>query len=276
MRKTVLIIGLLLLTATVYAQQNNSRLSKKEQRKAQKYQLLRHEENGDFIYDHEFDGGGRLNTDGWNAYLEYGRRKNEVTTTIFQFEVGEHKNPKEDKQAVVQGVSYLFGPLTGTPYIYGKQNIFYQVKLGYGQRRIIGGKGNKNGVEVSAIYLGGISLGLLRPYYLQLGNDANTTTFEKFSEENRGRFLNPNNIYGGSGLRRGWDEAEMVPGLHARLGLRYDWAEFNDFVSAIEVGINGEMYTKKVNIMVPAFKGDDPGKQFFFNAYVSLLFGKRW
>jgi hypothetical protein len=63
----------------------------------------------------------------------------------------------------------------------------------------------------------------------------------------------------------------MVPGLHARLGLRYDWAEFNDFVSAVEVGINGEMYTKKIDIMV-----DNPGKRFFFNAYVSLLFGKRW
>ena len=37
-------------------------------------------------------------------------------------------------------------------------------------QKLIGGKGNKNGVAVSAIYGGGISAGLLKPYYLQIQN----------------------------------------------------------------------------------------------------------
>ena len=37
-----------------------------------------------------------------------------------------------------------------------------------GQQYLIGGKGNKNGVAVSAIYGGGLSLGYLKPYYLNV------------------------------------------------------------------------------------------------------------
>jgi len=67
----------------------------------------------------------------------------------------------------------------------------------------------------------------------------------------------------------------VVPGLHAKLGMRFDWAHFNEVVSALEIGVNGEYYTKKIPIMV-AVDGVDPNKQFFFNAYVSIQFGKRW
>jgi hypothetical protein len=41
-------------------------------------------------------------------------------------------------------------------------------------------------------------------------------------------------------------------------------------LSAIEVGINAEYYTKNMPIMVAA-----PDKKFFFNANIALVFGKR-
>jgi len=41
-------------------------------------------------------------------------------------------------------------------------------------------------------------------------------------------------------------------------------------VSAIEVGLAGEFYTKKIPQMIYAKQ-----KQFFFSAYVSIMFGKR-
>ena len=63
----------------------------------------------------------------------------------------------------------------------------------------------------------------------------------------------------------------ITPGLHAKTGFRFDWARFNDVISALEVGINAEYYTKKVQIMV-----DQEGKSFFFNAYVGIQLGKRW
>jgi hypothetical protein len=64
---------------------------------------------------------------------------------------------------------------------------------------------------------------------------------------------------------------QVVPGLYVRAGIRFDWAEFNEFVSALEVGVDAECYSKKVAIMV-----ENPANQFFYGANVSLVFGKRW
>ena len=42
------------------------------------------------------------------------------------------------------------------PFIYGKENFFYPVKLGVQQQILLGNKSNKNGVSVTANYGGGI------------------------------------------------------------------------------------------------------------------------
>jgi hypothetical protein len=262
----------MLLAVVVFAQQNSSHLSKRELKKIKKYQILRNQQDGDLLYEHEFDIGGRLNTNGWSASLEYETRTSEVANTILQLEFGEIKDPKEDKQSRNLGTDFYGFAYSGHPFVFGKQNIFYQAKLGIGQRRLIGGKGNKNGVEVSAIYLGGISLGLVKPYYLELYDSTSSgTVYQKYTPQNANDFLNLNNIVAGPGLGRGWSEVKVVPGVYARAGMRFDWAEFNEYVSAVEVGVDAALYSKKVQIMV-----SESGKQFFYGAYVSILFGKRW
>lgn len=262
----------LLLTLTVFAQQDASHLSKRQLRKIKKYQILRNEQDASAQYGHEFDVGGRLTTNGWSAYLEYEKRSSETTSTLFQLEFGEIKDPKEDKQAKSLGRDIYGYAYSGHPFVYGKQNIFYQARLGVGQRRLVGGKGNKNGVEVSVLYLGGISVGLVKPYYLELFDTTNEGThYVKYSEANAEDFLNLNNIVAGPGFGKGWSEIQVVPGVYGRLGMRFDWAEFNEFVSAVEVGLDGQFYSKKVQIMV-----HNPSKQFYYGAYVSLLFGRRW
>jgi len=262
----------MLLTVSVFAQQNTSHLTPKQLKKIKKYQILRNQQSGEVEYTHEFNVGARLNTNGWDGYVEYEKRTSEITSTMFQFEFGEIKDPKEDKRAKRLGTDYYGFDYSGHPYVYGKRNVFYQLNLGIGQRRLIGGKQNKNGVEVSAVYLGGLSLGLVKPYYLQLlDSTAGQATYQKYSEENANTFLNQNNIVAGPGLTKGWSEVQVVPGLYGRIGMRFDWAEFNEFVSAVEVGLNGAIYSKKVEIMVQS-----PGKQFFYGAYVSVVFGKRW
>lgn len=226
-------------------------------------------------YQSEFNVGGRLNTNGWSVYLELEKRHNDKISNIFQFEVGETKHPKENKVARSTGLTVgPWGNLyrsSARPFVYGKKNVFYQIRLGYGQRRTIGTKGIKNGVEVSAIYMGGIVLGLVKPYYLQLVDSTTGSYYAKYTPETELDFLNPNNIISGGGFKRGWDELEINPGLYARVGMRFDWAEFNEFVSAIEVGVTGSFYTKEVQIMA-----NNEGSKFFYGAYVSLLFGKRW
>jgi hypothetical protein len=267
-KKIYLILFLATISGSLFAQTTNTQQSKKsekEQRKLKKIAILREQEEGENVFQRDFSLGARLNTDGWSGFLEMGYRKNRKIVNYFQFEFAEKKANKEVKR---QSSDYSF---TQRPFIYGKRNNFYQAKLGIGQRYLLGGKANKNGVEVDAIYYGGVSVGLLKPYYINT-KDANGNDVDlKYDPNNPGNFLVPEKINGAGGFGKGWDNLSVVPGLHARLGLRFDWAHFNEVVSALEIGVNAEMYTKKIPIMV-----NEQNKQFFFNGYVSLQFGKRW
>ncbi len=265
---TIIIIG---LSPALFAQEVNQ----KEIKQVKRSQVHLFNMQNTSAYKSEFNVGGRLNTNGWDVYLEMEKRHNEKVSHLFQFEVGETKHPKEDKKArgqLIAGPGGYAHYASARPFVYGKRNIFYQVRLGYGQRRVIGAKGNKNGVEVSAIYMAGISVGLVKPYYLELRDSIGSGShFAKYTPENEVEFLNPEYIIAGGGFKRGWDEVVVNPGVYARLGMRFDWAEFNEYVSAIEVGVTGSYYSKEVQIMI-----NNAGANFFYGAYVSLLFGKRW
>jgi hypothetical protein len=267
-RTTILFVVFSALLTGAYAQNNPKPIVGKP---AKNYLL--YNRDGQEVYLHEFSGGFRLNTNGWNAFLELGHHKNEQFTNIYQFEVGETKSPKERKSANPVGVDFFGNVYTTHPYVYGKQNIFYQMRLAIGQRYLVGTKANKNGVEVSAVYLGGLSMGILRPYYLQVYVDSssNATTYIRYTGSNKTQFLDAYNILGGTGLQKGWDQLKWVPGLYARVGMRFDWAAFNSMVSAIEVSASGQYYFQDVAIMV-----DNKPQKFFFNASVGLIFGKKW
>jgi len=270
---------LLLVVGGLQAQDNSSTekspKEEREQKKLKRISLFKQLEEGENLYQREFSGGARINTDGWSAFLEMGRRKSRERVTYYQFEFAEKKNPKEDKKpGAPKGVDTYGFVYSEKPYIYGKKNNFYQAKLGIGQQRLIGGKGNKNGVLVNAIFYGGISIGLLKPYYLNVQDTISNSVVQiKYGQSATydQAFTDRGAIVGGAGFGKGWGELTVVPGLHAKTGLRFDWARFNEVVSALEVGVNAEYYTKDIPLMV-----FQPDKKFFFNAYLALQFGKRW
>ncbi len=252
----------------VPASKSNNRSSDKQAKRDKINELIRNEEEGIASFKKQSTIQFKMNNDGNGFLYEFGKMKSPYRTTLFQLEYGEKQHPKQQKQSTS---SYVGGGFTvfGKPFIYGKQNIFYQLKLGSGQQILIGGKGNKNGVAISGVLVGGFSAGLVRPYYMEFASDIGSVK-KKFSEADRELFMNPENIIGGTGLSKGWNELKFNPGVYAKTGLRFDWARFNQVVSALEFGFSFDFYSKKVVQMV-----DVPGKSFFPTAYISLVFGKR-
>jgi hypothetical protein len=272
---------LLLISMVLSAQElpEKKRMTKRQagkmarQEKIENY--IRQQEEGALVFDRQTIYGLRLNTDGWNMFFERARMRTVKTANFFYLEIGEKKHPKEKK--ITSTLPNSFFVESGSPYVYGKQNIFYQLKPGYGQQRMIGAKANKNGIALHWIYSGGMSVGLLRPYYVNViydGGDRNLyQDLARFSSES---LLDFNNRYPigylleGTSLKYGWNEMKIVPGLHAKSGLRFDYGRFNELVSAIEVGFNAEYYFNDIEILV----NNNPQK-YFFNAYVAILIGKR-
>jgi hypothetical protein len=226
--------------------------------------LIRQAEEGVLVYRKQSIIGIQARNNGYGLFYELGRMKTTRKTNIYRLDLTEIKNPKEAKQTS-GGIAGIFS----NPYIYGKINSFYQLTLGFGQQYMLGQKGNKNGVAISAVYSGGLALGFLRPYYLEIMDpNGGDNLFIKY-EQDTTLFLN-GDIVGGGGLGKGWGELKFKPGGFLKTALRFDYGRFNELVSGIEIGISGEFYASRIPILV---KQKD--KQFFFQGYIAVLFGRR-
>jgi len=264
-KKIVLFLLAGMLASNIRAQDNptpKSPTAKKDKQAAKRERinnLLKQEEEGEIIFSKQSAFGIKLNTDGYGLSYEIGRFKSARVANIFQLEINEKKHKKEKRTSLLNGFNF-------NSVIYGKLNNFYQVKLSAGQQRIIGGKGNKNGVAVMAVYTGGVSVGLQKPYFVDVTDGSNQRYRKTYPEIIDSSYKET----GGSGFTVGWDKVQPKYGLTAKGALRFDYGRFNETVSAIEVGLNAEFYFSKVAQMAY-----NPEKNFFFNAYISLLLGRR-
>jgi hypothetical protein len=219
----------------------------------------------------EVSVGFRLNTNGWSTYADLGKvkaldAKNSDmfhNVRFFQVEFTEKKSPREQKQdgANTSGT----GPTT---YIYGKINNFYALKIGYGLRKMIAGKPDPGTVSIHWLSAIGASAGFLKPYYI------NTKDFPepiKYSDEHKTAFLDQRNILGNVGFSKGLGEIGIVPGGHIKTGLHFDFSTNKKNVLGVEVGINAELYSKKVEIMAM-----QPPTNYFVDLFLGIQFGKRW
>ena len=153
--------------------------------------------------------------------------------------------------------------------INGKENNFYQGKLGFGQQYILGQKGNKNGVAVTVSLSGGLDLGFLKPYYLDVQDASGNNLSIKYQDDST-LFLDRGSIYGGSGFTKGWNELKIKPGVFIKSALRFDFGRYNESMQALEIGVSAEGFSQKIPIMI-----NNPSKQLFTQIHVAFVFGGR-
>ncbi len=258
MQKILLILISVILAFPAVSQTRKK--EKQEEKRNHKNELVKQEEEGVIAYKKSFVFGAKLTNDGYGVFFELGRASSVKKSMLYQLEITERKSTKEEKLSNIYSNS--------SPFVFGKINYFYPVKLGVQQQILLGNKSNKNGVSITGNYGGGISAALLRPYYVQV-QQGNQLVFIKYNSADSTQFLS-NSIYGGPSFSKGWSDLTVTPGLYAKAALRFDYGAYNEVVSAIEIGITGEYYSKKIPQMVY-----NKERQFFFGAYFSILFGKR-
>lgn len=264
MKKLSLSAIVLFLTIASLAQDKRvERNERKEARRQKINELIRQAEEGVLIYQKQSIFGIQLRTNGYGAFYEFGKMKTNRKTNIYRIDFAEVKESKEEKS--LNG-SVIFG----NPYIYGKINYFYPITLGFGQQYILGQKGNKNGVAVTALYNAGLSLGLLRPYYVTVDDPQVGERDIKYTPEDSALFLDQSAIVAGAGFSKGWGDIKIKPGAFAKLGMRFDYGRFNETVSALEIGLSADYYPGKIPIMV--FQKE---RRLFFQGYLAILFGRR-
>ncbi|MEO7393604.1 MAG: hypothetical protein ABIU11_01600 [Chitinophagaceae bacterium] len=268
MKKLNILIIFATIVTTSFAQDSKNKRDSKSQKKNERREkvnsMIKQAEEGVLIYSKQSIFGIQARTNGYGAFYELGRMKTNKKTNLYRIDFTEIKSQKEVK------LSSGNGPFFGNPFVYGKINNFYQLTLSFGQQLILGQKGNKNGVAVSAIYNGGLALGLLRPYYLEVDDQsAGENRVIKYTVADSALFVSPS-IIGSGGLGKGWGEIKIKPGVFAKTALRFDYGRYNEIVSAIELGLSAEFYSSKIPILL-----GQKDKQFFVQGYVAILFGRR-
>ena len=233
------------------------------------------------VFDKEFTFDLRvLQTNGFTLGFNQGKLKTYYKTPFYHISIGELKHIKEFRQQSFESGGFNgFG--NNQSYVFGKKNNLYVVRGGYGQKRYFTEKAKEKGLAVGMSWEFGPTLGLLKPYYLDLGypngngnNSSRIYRAERYTEENHDIFLEPSRIGGAVGIGRGWSELSIRPGVHATASAHFDWGAFDEFVKAVEAGFMVDVFFGNTDIMVEVEGVEN--RPFFLNVFVNLQLGKRW
>ncbi len=234
------------------------------------------DENKGVVYNKELAFDLRMHTHGFALSANIGKIKTYYLTKYYHFEIGEIKHPKEQRHSF----DYPSNGRTSRSFVYGKQNNFLVIRAGRGAKRYFSEKAKRKGIAIGISYEAGLSLGLLKPYYLDfwrnVAGDPTDVYFvsEKYTGDNQDSFLDISRIYGSSGFAKGLGEISVTPGVQGKFGVHFAWGAFDEFVKAFEAGIMVDAFFKKIPIMVDVQNAEN--RPFFINLYISLQLGKRW
>jgi hypothetical protein len=219
----------------------------------------------DYQYHREASGGLRLQSNGVTVFAEYGWIRDLKVTRLLQIEYTydiDYRMKKDKSQAQ-----------DGADYFYGLENHFHVIRVTYGVKRTIADKANQNGVRLSFIGFGGVALGLLKPYYLniQQSDTSLNTVPTRYTSATANQFLNQSLIVDAAPVRYGLNEIQPVPGLTGKIGLDFDWGLKDEFVKALQAGMVLDLYYKRLPIYANNYN-----RFYQFGVYLSFQFGKRW
>ena len=230
----------------------------------------------DSSYKHAFLAGGKLNTDGWSGNVYFEKRKRNRDNRVWQIGFSEVKHEKQVKQ---QGTNKAFPQLGNpTPYVFGKINNLYTLQIGYGRESVLLPGVMEGNISVSMRYTAGLSLAMLKPYYLKLMDIDYTTTPEtskikeaRYTPADSALFLNPNRILGAVAWSKRLDMIEYVPGAYFEAAVVITPGKSKTFVQCITLGCNASIYYKTL----PMMQGQQ-AHPWEVCLFAGLAIGKRW
>lgn len=220
-------------------------------------------DNQSIIYTQFAHGGINFFTHGYSLNFRRLWTDNAFYETGFEVELAMIRHRKENN---------IFSPnpqfVGGSSFPFGKLNSLYPIRIGYGQNREIADKYDIGSIEVNFFYFGGLSIGIVKPIYLEVVNQDNTRIIKERYDPEKHDF---GNIYGGLPFYYGFSDMTVYPGLYAKAGLNFDYKIRNDKVGTLEVGTVMDYYFRTVPIM-----HDTKNYSFFIGFFVGVQFGKKW
>lgn len=217
------------------------------------------------LMKNEATGGLIFHTGSWGIQFRRSFNQTGYKKLMFEADFVGMKHPKE-----IKSVNQAFD--NARSYVYGKKNAFDILRLGAGRQHTVYSKAERNGVEVRALYSGGLSLGILKPVYLNILKPTGTFgEFDVVTEKYDPNQHYIDNIYGRAPFTEGLDQLFFKPGAYAKVGFNFEYAPIFEDVKSLEIGAIIDLYPEKIPIMAFA-----ENKQFFLTFYLTIMYGRKW
>lgn len=230
------------------------------------------------IYDHELDFTFGLSTPrNVTVGVRSGRLVAFNKMRFWSLSFGDIRHSRERRENPINVSSNR----VSRSYVFGKQNQLYAFRLGFGQRRYASEKARQRGVAVGYSYEFGPTLGLLKPYYLEVTNgepDAPNALIDiRYTGDNADIFLNQGRIFGASAWSVGLDEIALRPGIHARAAAHFGFGAYDEIAKSLEVGLSADFFVGETDIFVESeFTPGVTNSPLFLSLFVNVQLGKRW
>lgn len=225
---------------------------------------------GEIEYEKEFLVGVHFHTNGGFIGGFHYRGAKALTPKMFRYwqcDMSFIKHPNELRYS---------NNNTGDTFIAYKMNYMTTLRAVYGRELLLFHKALDEGVQISALFGGGIAIGLLTPYYIQY----QYSTEVRLEAYDPAIHIDPNRILGNGGFFTGIGETKFVPGLHLRSGLNFEYGSYTSNVTGIEVGLFMDLFPQKMVILEgpdfnPPLPNQIQNKSIFTGLYICINYGSR-
>jgi len=237
--------------------------------------LLAFSQEDDFSYSSERLFGVNINTNAGflgGVYGKYSRIKHENRADFLSLDIVNVSHQQEIKVSSIT---------TGNSYVYEKSNYFFVIRPTLGKEFLVFPAAREGGVQISTSLGGGISAGLLKPYFIKYdySKEHDMSLVEQVPFDSRLHTVSYR-ILGHGGFFKGLNLIKFVPGLHFKGSVIFYFGSKGNRVSGLEAGFLAEGFFKAGNgeglqrYKVPILSLAQ-NKWFFSTLFVNIFFGWR-
>jgi hypothetical protein len=215
------------------------------------------------LYRKRILAGMNLNSSGLGGLnFKYGWQKTASKKNMLDIELARIRHPKEQR---------IYGNSENPKkYTYGRLNMLFLLRTGYGQTIFITERPYKNAVQLNFNYNVGLSTALLKPIYLDIYHPytdgmGGYVKSERYDPETH---TNQNQIWGNSPFFKGISNTTAKMGAYGRASLSVEWGEFPENFYCLETGITVDAFPQGLALM--AYK---PKNYYLLNFFIAFQLG---
>lgn len=177
------------------------------------------------------------------------------------------KHPKEYQQQ---------SPYATSRFVYGKENYLFVLRPQYGREIQLFRRSADEGVAINAIVAAGPSLGIIKPYYVEVQSGQQSSRSLPYATAVRQQIAGE--IIGAGKFFEGVGESKLTVGLHLKTAVSFELSAFRNNTTGIEIGFLAEAFPKTIVILPntdPNVNPEAGNRSFFTSGYVTLFFGTK-